>query len=276
MMIVPFRRHLGGLKVRTYAIHMAIAIATLAILGSTAIAGTTAYDLNQLLYQPHPFGTSAPSAGYGAAPLPQSQIRAPARIPPTAAQLQARSAAAPTAGDIRPPVAQSPGPMPQLARSGYNPGGLVSELRGGLLAHDYGPFSRNEEDGVDVNLEVLFVSPNFLRFLWSPRPHLGATINTAGDTSQLYFGLSWEWTFWDSWFAGFSLGGAVHDGKLETNQVDRKELGCRILFRESVEGGYRFNGRHSISLFLDHISNAKLCSRNEGLENVGIRYGYRF
>ena len=26
----------------------------------------------------------------------------------------------------------------------------------------------------------------------------------------------------------------------------------------------------------DHISNAKLCSTNEGLETFGIRYGYRF
>ena len=27
---------------------------------------------------------------------------------------------------------------------------------------------------------------------------------------------------------------------------------------------------------LSHSSNAKLCSENEGLETIGIRYGYQF
>ena len=152
----------------------------------------------------------------------------------------------------------------------------VSEIRFGAFVHDEGAFTRNEEEGFDGNLEFLFVSPDFLKFIWEPRPHLGATINSKGDTSQAYMGLSWEWSFFGSWFGGFSLGGAVHDGKLSTNRIDRKELGCRVLFRESVEVGYRFGGRHGISGYLDHISNAKLCNRNEGLEDFGIRYGYKF
>ena len=137
-------------------------------------------------------------------------------------------------------------------------------------------FSRREEDGVDVNLELLFVSPDFLRFIWSPRPHIGGNINSRGDTSQGYFGLTWEWTLWRGLFAGFSFGGAIHDGELKTDEVDKKELGCRLLFRKSIEAGWRFADRHAVSLYLDHISNANICSRNEGLENFGVRYGYRF
>ena len=29
-------------------------------------------------------------------------------------------------------------------------------------------------------------------------------------------------------------------------------------------------------MLLAHLSNAKFCDTNEGLENVGVRYGYRF
>ena len=49
-----------------------------------------------------------------------------------------------------------------------------------------------------------------------------------------------------------------------------------MLFRESLDLGYRVLGPHSIMFHFDHISNAKLCSTNEGLETFGIRYGYRF
>jgi len=147
-----------------------------------------------------------------------------------------------------------------------------------VLAHDEGPFSSNKESGVDLNLEVLFTSPDVLKAIWSPRPHFGLTGNTAGDTDQVYAGLGWQWDFFKDWFAGFTLGGAVHDGKLRTHDGarDKKELGCRVLFRESADLGYRLGGPHSLMLSFSHISNAKLCGVNEGLENVGIRYGYRF
>ena len=47
-------------------------------------------------------------------------------------------------------------------------------------------------------------------------------------------------------------------------------------FRLGLNVGWQFNKNHSIDVLLDHISNAKLCDTNEGLENVGIRYGYKF
>ena len=155
-------------------------------------------------------------------------------------------------------------------------GGILSEIRLGVLKHDTGPFSRTEEDGVNVNLELLFTSPGFLEAVWSPRPHLGVSINTSGDTSQAYFGLSWEFDVWRDLIVGFSFGGSVHNGETETDRTDRKELGCHLLFRESLELGWRFGEHHVITAFLDHISNANLCDKNEGMESVGVRYGYRF
>jgi hypothetical protein len=168
--------------------------------------------------------------------------------------------------------------QPAAAGADGRAGRILSEIRIGALVHDKGAFSRREEVSNDVNLELLFVSPEFLEIIGSPRPHLGVSVNTGGDTNQVYMGLGYEFEFLGSWFAGFSLGGAVHDGTKDygTGAGDSKELGCRVLFRGSTEFGYRFRGHHSLSVMLDHISNIKFCDKNEGLESIGIRYGYRF
>ena len=220
-----------------------------------AMGGPRYYDLNILMHQPHPF------AG------PQAQPAWPSLLGPA-------------------PVARpAPGPAPRyrqradapsyLGSPGDGPLSALSEVRGGILAHDRGPFTNNEEGGADINLEVLFRSPDFLGSIGSPRPHLGFSVNTSGDTDQFYAGLTWEWQFWRRLFAGFSLGGAIHDGETETSRTDQKELGCRVLFRGSLELGYRLTRRHGISLFYDQISNLDICDHNEGLETAGIRYGYR-
>ncbi len=146
----------------------------------------------------------------------------------------------------------------------------------GVMAHDVGAFGRNEEDGANVNVEFMFVSPDLLSAIWSPRPHAGFSVNSSDGTNQAYLGLTWTWDFFDKLFAEASLGGAYHDGENETILDDRKSLGCKLLFRESLAIGYRLTDAHNLSVMLDHISNASLCSANEGLDTLGVRYGYRF
>ena len=58
--------------------------------------------------------------------------------------------------------------------------------------------------------------------------------------------------------------------------IGQKSLGCKVLFRESAALGYLVTEKHSLSVALDHISNASLCSSNEGLDALGMRCGYRF
>jgi hypothetical protein len=128
-------------------------------------------------------------------------------------------------------------------------------------------------------------------FIWSPRPHIGISYNSSGDTSQAYLGLTWEWSFLDGWFAEYGLGGMIHDGHLLGVDDETKSLGCRLLFREPANVGYRFYKRHALMFHFNHSSNARLCEKNtsdgsvegrhdvivnEGIENVGIRYGYMF
>jgi lipid A 3-O-deacylase len=260
------------------AMRLAAGVLSIVVGSATATAGTTTYDISSIIFEEHPFAASGPLRPVVAIPVPPDQIRAPARMPQPGPPSRSvpRSAAEPSAADRIPPAtAQSLAAVaPAAGRDGLM--GILSEIRVGVLAHDQGPFSSNEEGGIDGNFELLFVSPSFLDVIWAPRPHIGFSVNSDGDTSQVYAGLSWEWSFWGHWFAGFSLGGSVHDGETETDRVDRKELGCHLLFRESVEVGYRFGGRHAVSAFLDHISNANICDKNEGIDTFGLRYGYAF
>ena len=76
--------------------------------------------------------------------------------------------------------------------------------------------------------------------------------------------------------ARVGLGGAVHDGERETLREGKKELGSQVLFHIPIELGRSVRGRHRISLYFDHVSNASLADENEGLDTLGLRYGYLF
>ncbi len=213
----------------------------------------------------------------------------PPLAPATAATRTAPPAVA-TAAPRR-SVAQARQPLPAVAaasaraapRPTESKGSGLSELRLGALKHAVSPGHRAKEHGMDGNVEALFHSPDWLAWAWSPRPHLGIVANgSKRATDFLYGGLTWEWMFWDALFVDLGLGLSVHDGMIDNSKItgkdrrDRREFGCRPLFRESLEFGYRFLERHSVSLMWEHHSHGSLCSEeNEGIDNAGIRYGYR-
>ncbi len=160
---------------------------------------------------------------------------------------------------------------------------VVDEVKIGALAHDVGFLGHHLEKGPDVNLEMLFTPPDILSVIGSPRPHIGADINVAGKTSDGYFGLTWGimliqslFGAGDGVFVNGSLGGAVHDGYIDSGPANRKLLGSRVLFRESLELGYQLNPEISVSTLLDHISNANLGRHNMGITSAGARLGFKF
>lgn len=162
-------------------------------------------------------------------------------------------------------------------------GGWLDEAKVGVLAHDVGLGDHHVESGTDINAELLFASPDFLKVIFAPRPHIGGTVNTSGNTDYGYFGLTWDAALVralfddeDAVFVAGSLGGGIHDGHLHSGPPNRKQLGSRVLFRESVELGYQINPVNNVSFFIDHLSNANLASRNAGLTNVGVRTGFKF
>lgn len=161
--------------------------------------------------------------------------------------------------------------------------GPIEELRAGLYAQSCCGFGSSKEQGAAINAEAVFKSPRFLSVLAAPRPVLGATVATDGDaTNQVYAGLEWRADV-SRWFVAAGVGGVLHDG--ETDRFDPVAdaarvsstvfYGCRALFRLAGDVGYRVTDRLSASFHWNHISNAGLCSDNEGMDQMGLRLGLR-
>jgi lipid A 3-O-deacylase len=145
----------------------------------------------------------------------------------------------------------------------------------GLFAHDQGPASDHHEHGVDLNLEVQFAP---LGFLGSPRPQLGAALNSAGDTSIAYAGLSFPLYAHSNWFLNGAVSAAVHNGPLHKDPVRCQQysdcgFGVRVLPLFAAEIGYRLDNKSAVSLYYGHMSHKWIVSgENEGLDYSGLRY----
>lgn len=152
---------------------------------------------------------------------------------------------------------------------------FFDEFRIGGFMHDVE--SMNGENDIDLNAEILFrplrerQGRGFTDILLSPRPHLGATVNFGGDTSEYYAGLTWDVPLGDFLFVEGFFGGAVHDGNMD-------RYGCRLNFHEGLTIGANITERLRVLATIDHMSNANLCGgqkNNEGLTNAGVRFGYK-
>ena len=166
------------------------------------------------------------------------------------------------------------------------------EVKLGVLAHDVSFFGGREK-GIDINPEVILPSPindawvatlpAYLRWMVQPRPAIGAEINTSGYTNQLYFGANWDWQIFGNVFrpgdaitASIFFGGAANDGQIISKGPDRKSLGSHLLFREALEIGYQITPAISISVMVDHVSNAGFARQNQSINDFGGRLGFRF
>ena len=161
---------------------------------------------------------------------------------------------------------------------------VVDEVKIGGLAHDVGFLTHHVETGADVNLEMLFTSPDV------PRDHRLAAAayrwrhqHQRHDQRRLFRADLGRSTLvqglfdpGDGIFVNGSLGGAIQDGYIDTAPPGRKRLGSRILFRESAELGYQITPTVSVSAMLDHISNADLGQHNAGITSAGARFGFKF
>lgn len=159
------------------------------------------------------------------------------------------------------------------------------EFKVGFLRHDVGIFSSSKQDGLDINLEYQFASPDLLKVIGSPRPMIGANLATHVDSiHEFYAGLAWNYQFIDKFYVLGTFGGAIHTadhlkdpgpGAANFDSSDRY-LGSRVLFHLAVGLGYRITDELSVELYADHISNANLADNNESLENAGVRFGFSF
>lgn len=157
----------------------------------------------------------------------------------------------------------------------YSP---VREMRAGLAIHDVDRLwsQSSKEKGPDIIGEVVFNYALLSFHSITAYPNLGFSLNTQGDTSKFYGGFLLQWEPASRFFLSTGFGLALHNGKRDTDEADRKSLGSQVLFRIPIEIGYIINRHHRIVLAFDHISNAHLASPNEGLDTLGLVYGYVF
>ncbi len=151
-----------------------------------------------------------------------------------------------------------------------------SEMRIGILQHDFASRVKKHESGTDINLDIFLDSPHnkLFRMMKYPRPLLGVSAHSENQTHQFYFGLTWDWEPIKVVFVNIGGGGAIHTGELQTKDPDRQRLGSRTLFRFALSLGYKISNTLNISIFYDHMSNGHTAYPNNGLEKVGLQFGY--
>ena len=167
-----------------------------------------------------------------------------------------------------------------------------SEAKFGIWAHDP-KFLEGKERGVDFNPELIVQSPIpdawaasvpwWIRWTTQPRPTIGGSVNSAGDTDQFYLGATWTWQLWqnvlrpgDGITASLFWGPGFNDGLTVSNSPNRKSLGSHILYREAIEFGYQVTPIITLSAYIDHLSNAGASRFNQSINDVGGRIGIRF
>ena len=169
---------------------------------------------------------------------------------------------------------------------------ILNEVRAGVAAHaiDINGGEPTAEEGADVSLEAVFGSPDFFKYILSPRPYVGASVNTSGGTDFWSFGLIWQQSFIDDrFFIEGDFGLARHNGEIDLPPVtdpDYEDIrqndilfGSRMLFRGGVGLGVKLTPHWRVQAFYEHLSNGRIfgdTDRNQGLDNFGVRIGYRF
>lgn len=175
--------------------------------------------------------------------------------------------------------------LPQTS-AGQLPLSATNEVRVGLHAHstDYRlfPFWVQDFDMSlveDVSFDLLFASPDIEAFRWvgSPRPEIGMTLNLGEHESLFRTGLTWSVPVFDTpLFLEGTFGGALQTGYVLGAPSGDRNLGCRINFYERFGVGTRLGDNATALITYEHTSNAGLCEANDGFSNLGLRVGWTF
>ncbi|GGC98520.1 acyloxyacyl hydrolase [Aquisalinus flavus] len=173
-------------------------------------------------------------------------------------------------------------------------GGTASagELRLGMAMHDFEVnMDDRRESGVNFQPQYVWNSPDFLRILASPRPYVIASINSDQETNFVGGGVLWKKNFWDTaYFWEIDTGIVYQDGRTDLPPPDQPVERQRVLDTEITFGsetqfhfvsglGMAVTEEWDVQLFFEHLSHGQIfgdSDKNEGVENIGIKFGYKF
>jgi lipid A 3-O-deacylase len=166
----------------------------------------------------------------------------------------------------------------------------VESLRVGVTAHNIclsDCDNANKERGPNINGEVSFDSPGFLKPVFSPKPYVMASVNTAGKTSFAATGLEWQVKLGENWSVETGVGYAVHNGEIDfpfpqgdprNNAVSAENVffGSRDLFRSSLVVGRMMGEQWGLEAVYEHYSHGQILGkgRNQGIDMLGVRVRY--
>ena len=168
---------------------------------------------------------------------------------------------------------------------------LVEEFRTGIMAHNIcitDCKNADKEEGVNVQGELVFASPDFFSYILSPRPFVMASINTSGETGFGGGGLMWNWDFAEDWSFEPSLGYVIHNGETKNPFVtgtpeaavfgENLLLGSEDLFRTGLAVNRDFGDAWGGQILYEHLSHGQILGegRNQGLDSLGVRVYWRF
>lgn len=152
----------------------------------------------------------------------------------------------------------------------------AGELFGGVYVHDVdSPLTKSGiEKGADVQLGY-----RWDRIGKTPlQPYLFGAVNTSGETHYAVAGVSAK--FGKRFYIRPGVGIALHSGDnqdFEDPGDDDVEFGTNILIAPEVGIGFTISERASVEASLVHLSHAQLFGgQNPGIDNVGIRFNWKF
>ncbi len=162
------------------------------------------------------------------------------------------------------------------------------ELRLGVTAHD---LADHVEDGPNYTVDALFPSPDFLEFIWEPRPYVYGSFNSNGLTNFGATGLAWDFDLSENLRFEFKTGLSYNDGVEDIDRTSlpndpnrirlattRALMGNNILFHNSFGLDMDVGENWSVGAYYEHISHGQILAsgRNQALDNAGVRLSYHF
>lgn len=161
----------------------------------------------------------------------------------------------------------------------------IEEFRAGVFYHsaysgflptgDNWDLSRLE----NVKFSALFASPDIEAFRWigSPRPEIGTTLNLNGRENLIHANLNWQIPVFDTpLYLELGFGAALTDGALQGATSPERNFGCSLNFYDAAGIGAHVSDNVTVTLRYEHISNLDLCPPNQGLSNLGLMVGVKF
>lgn len=122
----------------------------------------------------------------------------------------------------------------------------------------------------EVSGNELYVSYDLPKRYGSLQPTAGVSIT---DQNDLWVGAGAKWSTERVTDSPIFIEASLMPGIYM--QGDGPDLGFPLQWRGALGAGIKFGDTGSVSVFLDHRSNADLAERNPGIETVGIKFSYQ-